>query len=107
MTPDTIGYIFCALFIGFLVFLFAAPMIRMLRSVIGPTKTAKAVVQKKYVAQSFSKYAGNGVKEKHMIVFDIEGKTKSFQVSAFSYDGYHVKEKGTITYKGDKLLKFE
>lgn len=107
MTLDNIGFIFCMIFIAFVVLLLIAPMIRFICGAFGPTKTTKAVVKRKYVAQSFSKYAGNGVREKHMVVFDVEGKRKSFQVSEFSYDGYRVDEKGMLTYKGNKLIKFE
>ena len=45
--------------------------------------------------------------EKYMIAFSVDGKTKRFQVSQFSYNGYQVNEKGMLTYKGNQLIKFE
>ena len=36
-----------------------------------------------------------------------DGKRLPFYVSEFSYSGYRLKEKGTLTYRGDRLLKFE
>lgn len=107
MTLETIGYIFCILFSAFIAFLLIAPIIRMVMGALGSTKTVTAVVEKKYVVQAFSKYAGNGVSEKYMIAFSVDGKTKRFQVSQFSYNGYQVNEKGMLTYKGNQLIKFE
>ena len=34
-------------------------------------------------------------------------KKKSFYVSQFSYNGYRVNERGTLKYKGDKLIEFK
>ena len=42
-----------------------------------------------------------------MIVFSVNGKKKSFYVSQFSYNGYKVNEKGTLKYKGNKLISFK
>jgi hypothetical protein len=78
-----------------------------IKSKYGPTKTVNAVVIDKHIIESFSKYAGNGKKEKYVIVFSVDGKKKSFYVSGFSYGGYRVNEKGKLTYKGDRLISFE
>ena len=107
MVLETIGYIFRILFSAFIAFLLLAPLIRMIMGALSSTKTVTAVVEKKYVVQVFSKYAGNGVREKYMIAFSVDGKTKRFQVSQFSYNGYQVNEKGMLTYKGNQLIKFE
>ena len=48
-----------------------------------------------------------GKSEKHVIVFSVGGKKKSFYVSQFSYNGYRVNERGTLKYKGDKLIEFK
>ena len=72
-----------------------------------PIKTVKAVVIDKNIVKTFSKYSGNGKYEKYVVVFSIEGKKKSFYVSQFSYDGYRINEKGTLKYKGDKLIEFK
>ena len=107
MILDTIGRIFCILFACFIIFLLTAPIIRITISSMSSAKDVKATVIKKYVAQSFSKYAGNGVNEKYMVVFSANGKTKRFQVSQFSYNGYNVNEEGLLTYKGNMLISFK
>ncbi len=72
-----------------------------------PTKIVKATVTDKQIIETFSKYAGNGKQEKYVVVFSVDGKKKSFYVSQFSYGGYRLKEKGTLKYKGDKLISFD
>ena len=72
-----------------------------------PIKTVKAVVVDKNKVETFSKYSGNGKSEKYVIVFSVNGKKKSFYVSQFSYNGYRINEKGTLKYKGDKLIDFK
>ena len=57
--------------------------------------------------KNFSKYSGTGKHEKYVVVFSVDGKKKSFYVSQFSYNGYRVNEKGTLKYKGDKLIEFK
>ena len=77
-----------------------------LRNKFTPVKTVKAVVVDKHKTEAFSKYAGSGKREKYIIVFSAEGKKRSFYVSGFSYGGYKLKETGTLTYKGDKIIDF-
>lgn len=92
---------------GLLILIYLAPIIRLIQGKLGSIKTVKAIVTNKYIAKSFSKYSGNGTKEKYVIVFSVNGKKKYFQVSQFSYDGYQVNETGTLTYRGNTLVKFE
>lgn len=87
--------------------MYLRPIIGFLQSKFGSEKTVNAVVEKKYISKSFSKYARNGEKEKYVIVFSVEGKKKYFNVSQFSYNGYKVNEKGKLTYKGNMIIKFE
>ena len=72
-----------------------------------PVQSVKAEVVDKHIAKSFSRYSGNGYREKYIIVFSVAGKKKSFYVSQFSYGGYRIGEKGTLKYKGDRLIGFE
>ena len=71
-----------------------------------PVRTVRATVVDKHIVETFSKYAGNGKSEKYVVVFSMEGKKKSFYVSQFSYNGYRINEKGTLKYKGDRLIEF-
>jgi len=46
-------------------------------------------------------------KESYIVVFDTGNKKLSFMVSEFSFANYRVGEKGTLTYKGDRLIDFK
>ena len=105
--PDNIfSYICTALFLGIWLLYMVRIISKAIKSKYGPTKTVNAVVIDKHIIESFSKYAGNGKKEKYVIVFSVDSKKKSFYVSQFSYNGYRINEKGTLKYKGDKLIGF-
>ena len=80
---------------------------RMVKDHFAPIRTVQAVVIDKHKAETFSKYSGNGKSEKYVIVFSVDGKKKSFYVSQFSYGGYKINEKGTLTYKGSRLISFQ
>ena len=80
---------------------------KLLQSRYGPIRTVKAVVADKQTVEAFSKYSGTGKSVKYVIVFKIDGKKKSFYVSQFSYNGYRVNEKGTLKYRGDRLIEFK
>lgn len=101
--PDNItNYVF----FGIWLFLGVAVLIRVINNKCAPVKTEKAVVVDKQTVEHFSKYSGNGKHTKYVIVFSVDGKKRSFYVSQFSYNGYRVNEKGTLTYKGDRLIDF-
>lgn len=82
-------------------------LIRTIQNKLAPVKTVKAEVTHKQRQEVFSKYSGNGKHYKYVVVFSAEGKTLSFYVSEVSYNGYRLKEKGTLTYKGNRLIKFQ
>ena len=106
--PENISNIvIITFFLGVGVFALFSILIRMLKNKHAPIKAVKAVVVDKHKVETFSKYSGNGKSEKYVIVFSVDGKKKSFYVSQFSYNGYRVNEKGTLKYKGDKLIEFE
>ena len=80
-------------------------LVRTIKNRYAPIKTVKAVVIDKNKIEAFSKYSGKA--EKYVIVFSVNGKKKSFYVSQFSYNSYKVNEKGTLKYKGNKLIEFK
>ena len=105
--PENISNIvISSLFIGVGALAMVSFLIRTIKSRYAPIKTVKAVVIDKNKIETFSKYSGNGKAEKYVIVFSANGKKKSFYVSQFSYNGYRINEKGTLKYKGDKLIEF-
>ena len=95
------------LFLGVGAVAFVGILVKAMKNRWAPTKTVQAVVIDKHTIETFSKYSGTGKHEKYAVVFSAGGKKKTFYVSQFSYGGYRVGEKGTLTYKGDKLIAFE
>lgn len=106
--PDNIASIvFASLLIGIWLFAMIRLLIKTIRNKYSSEQTVKAVVVDKQIIETFSKYSGNGKHEKYVIVFSVGGKKKSFYVSQFSYRGYRINEKGTLKYRGDKLIEFK
>ena len=106
--PENISnIIIISLFLGVGALAVVSLLVKAVKNRYAPIKTVKAVVIDKNKVEAFSKYSGNGKSEKYVIVFSVEGKKKSFYVSQFSYNGYRVNEKGTLKYKGDKLIEFQ
>lgn len=106
--PENISnIIIISLFMGLGALALVSLLVKTAKNRYTPIKTVKAVVIDKNKVKTFSKYSGNGRREKYVIVFSIGGKKKSFYVSQFSYNGYRVNEKGTLKYKGDKLIEFK
>ena len=102
MPENIMNYVFFGIWLFFCV----AVLIRVIKNKCAPVKTEKAVVVHKQTVEQFSKYSGNGKHIKYVVVFSVDGKNRSFYVSQFSYNGYRVNEKGTLTYKGDRLIDF-
>ena len=105
--PDNIASIVIGcLFGGIFALALVRSLIKAVKNRCGSVKTVPATIVDKQTVENFSKYAGNGKQVKYVVVFSVNGKRKGFYVSAFSYDGYHVGEKGTLKYKGDQLIEF-
>lgn len=106
--PENISdIIIISLFVGIGALAMVSILVRLIKNRYAPIKTVKAVIVDKNKVETFSKYSGNGKSEKYVIVFSVDGKKKSFYVSQFSYNGYRLNEKGTLKYKGDKLIEFK
>lgn len=106
--PDNLpNIIITSLFIGIGILAMGGFIVRIIKNRYAPIKTVKAVVVDKNKVETLSKYSGKGKSVKYVIVFFADGKKKSFYVSQFSYNGYRVNEKGTLKYKGDKLIEFK
>ena len=106
--PENISNIVIAsLFMGGGALALVSILVKAVKNRYAPLKTVKAVVIDKNKVENFSKYSGTGKSEKYVIVFSVDGKKKSFYVSQFSYNGYRINEKGTLKYKGDKLIEFK
>lgn len=86
---------------------FISIIIRFVKNKNADVKTVDAVVLEKYISKTPSRYQSVANNEKYVVVFQAEGKKISFAVSEFSYEGYKIKEKGKLTYKGDKIIDFK
>lgn len=107
MPDNIVSIVIASLFIGLWLLAMVRLLIKALKNKYAPVQTDKATVIDKHTIETFSKYAGNGKQEKYVVVFSVDGKKKSFYVSQFSYGGYRTGEKGTLKYKGDKLISFK
>ena len=92
--------------IVFLVVLFIAVYVRSFQRMFATVKTVDAVVVKKYKVDEFTKYSGTGKKSRYVVVFEVGNKVLRLNVSEFSYSGYRVNEKGSLTYKGNRVIDF-
>lgn len=93
--------VFTVIYTGFLIW-------RFLRGKYGPIKTAKAQVVSKYKLDTQSKIYGSLARPTgYAVVFSINGKTRRFLVSEFSYNGYRKGETGTLRYRGNRIVSFE
>lgn len=88
--------------------LFASIMIRLIKDRFSAEKTVKATLIDKntYKEQVASRAEAAYPKQRYVVVFDCNGKKKSFYVSEFSYNGYRKGEKGYLTYKGSRMIGF-
>ncbi len=106
MPDNLVSIVLTSLTLGLWLWAMVRLIIKAIKNKYAPIKSVKAEVVDKNIVETFDKYAGNGKHEKYVIVFSVDGKKKSFYVSRFSYGGYRVNEKGTLKYKGDKLIAF-
>ena len=73
----------------------------------GKTKTVRAEVVSTYRTERVS-YKGTGTRVECGVVFKTDkGKKMSFRISELSYSHYHKGKKGTLKYKGDKIIEFK
>ena len=72
-----------------------------------PVKTVNAKVVDKYKSDMCSKYPGAFKEERYIVVFATNSKKLLFVVSGFSYDNYKINKKGTLKYKGTKIISFQ
>lgn len=79
---------------------------RIISGKVSSVKTVKAEVVDKYTSKPVSNYPGTQ-NRRYMVVFKAEKKKLSFNVSEFTYGDYRVGERGTLKYKGNKIISFD
>ena len=71
-------------------------------------RKVKAVITDKYKYTPVSHIPGTfNNKPEYTVVFSVGTKKLSFYVSEYSFSNYRVGKKGTLTYKGDRLIEFK
>ena len=91
---------------GIILILYLIIMIRFCISRFGPVKKVTAVVVHKQKVELTAPKSPGGKTVRYAVTFQFGQKRKSFYVSELSYGGYHKGEKGTLTYRGDRLIDF-
>lgn len=79
---------------------------KMILSRLSPVKNVKAEVVDKYKSKPATKHPGIQ-NEIYTVIFKTTNKKLSFRVSEFTYGDYHVGEKGTLKYKGSRIISFD
>ena len=90
----------------FFAVLYGIIMVRFLRSRFGKIVKASATVVHKQTVEQKAFKTPPYTRVKYAVTFQIGNKRKSFYVSEISYQGYRKGEKGTLTYRGDRLIDF-
>jgi hypothetical protein len=92
----------------FSLFILVAIAYRIISEKFSKAITVRAVVvdkqkfEHRVLPKAMAPYSG----VKCVITFLADGKRLSFYVSEFSYDGYGINEKGTLTYKKGRIIDF-
>lgn len=95
-----LSFIFFAVIYGII-------MVRFLKSRFGKIVKVSAMVVHKQTVEHKSYKTPPYTRVKYAVTFQIDNKRKSFYVSEISYQGFRKGEKGTLTYRGDRLINFQ
>ncbi|MBQ2967634.1 MAG: DUF2500 family protein [Clostridia bacterium] len=82
-------------------------ILKLIQNKFSPVKTVKAEVVDKYKPNVASKYPERWKPKSCVVVFKTKDKKLSFVVSEFSYGNYKISKKGTLKYKGNKIISFK
>ncbi len=84
-------------------------LIRLAYSFFSKEKQEKAVVINKqsFDKQVYRKNQASFVRKEYVITFQCGKKKRHFSVSELSYGTYRMHEKGTLRYKGNRLIDFK
>ncbi len=80
--------------------------IRFSKAAHSPIKTVKAKVVDKYKSEPASRHPGVSGNERFVVVFAAGDKKLAFNVSEYSFQSYKINEKGTLKYKGNRIIDF-
>lgn len=98
---EILKYLTLLLGVGYWLFL----IFKVIKNKYSPVKTVKAKVIDKYKVTGI-KRAGVFSTARCFVVFLVGEKKMLFPVSEFSFAHYKVCQKGTLKYKGNKIIEF-
>lgn len=107
MTVNLISNIITYAFAGFGILVWVIYCVRFIKNKFSNTKTVNATVCDKYTLKPSVRLPALMQPGKYIVVFSVGRKRLSFRVSEFSYKGYRIKEKGSLTYKGNRIIDFK
>jgi hypothetical protein len=70
-------------------------------------ENAIVVNKQRYDRQVYRKSQSPFVKKEYVITFQCGNKKRYFDVSELSYGNYRINQKGTLRYKGSRLIDFK
>ena len=84
-------------------------LIRVAKNTIAKEKQVDAVVVNKqcYRRRVIRKQSNPYDEDCYEVTFKAGDKRMSFDVSEFSYNGYRINQRGTLRYKGSKIVDFK
>ena len=92
----------------FFVICWALIVLRFIKSRYANVRTVKAVITDKYKYDPVSHVPGTfNNMATYTVVFSVGTKKLAFGVSEYSFANFRVGEKGTLTYKGGRLIGFK
>ena len=74
---------------------------------LASVKTVKAEVTDKYQTERVSRFPVTFAPVGFTVVFKVNDTKLSFSVSEFSYKSYKIKDRGTLKYRGNRIISFE
>ena len=83
--------------------------IKIIKNIFSKEKTVKATVVDKqcYDKQIYRKNQAPFTRKEYIITFLCGDKKKYFNVSELSYKNYRINQKGTLNYKGSRIIDFK
>ena len=105
---NSLANIFNCLAVALFVICWVLIIFRFINNRYAKVRTVKAVLSDKYKTKPVSRIPGTfNNRSAYTVIFSVGTKKLSFNVSEYSFSNYRVGKKGTLTYKGGRLIDFK
>lgn len=104
-----VGTVVNCVFVLCAVVIFVGIILRVLKDRFSHEKSAKATVVDKntFRDRALLFHQAPHTTHRYVVTFDLNGKRMRFYVSELSYQSYKIGDKGTLVYKGLRLIDFK